>query len=358
LQPVRTFVEVTWIVGCDAVRGEIEGGGGRNTVSGLKDDGTASAVDTWFRLPRLFALASSRRDVAGCVGTLGVGLRHTGQTVAKISNCSLTHAAQERKLPACTGAVRGALAPALPGEDVSPVVFAGFAYKQPAGGNTPMQDPGLYDPTRSDESAELDAGGVSRRAFLKGSGAAAAVTALTTPIADAVAQQPKGAKTLGPDPVAITLTVNDEKKQLKVEPRVTLLDALRNHLDLTGAKKVCDRATCGACTVIIDGKPAYACSVLAIEAQGREIKTVEGLGENHAMVQAFANHDAEQCGFCTPGFVVACTALLAKHRNPTLEDIEHGLGGNLCRCGTYMGIKGAVLEAAKAVAAKGGSINA
>jgi xanthine dehydrogenase YagT iron-sulfur-binding subunit len=191
---------------------------------------------------------------------------------------------------------------------------------------------------------------------LKGSGIAAAATALTTPIADAV-QQAAGAKIVGPGPVDITLTINGQRKQLKVEPRVTLLDALRNHLDITGAKKVCDRATCGACTVMLDGKPVYACTVLAIEAQGKQIKTVEGLGADHAVVRAFVDNDAQQCGFCTPGFVVACAAFISKHKNATIDEIEKGLGGNLCRCGTYMGIKGAVQQAAKAVA-KGGSANA
>ena len=222
-----------------------------------------------------------------------------------------------------------------------------------------MKDPALHEQTRSGESGQRsgESGGVSRRGFLKGSGIAAAATALTSPLAEAV-QQASGPKVVGPAPVQITLTINGQKKQLKVEPRVTLLDALRNHLDITGAKKVCDRATCGACSVIIDGKAAYACSVLAVEAQGKQIKTVEGLGADHPMVKAFVDNDAQQCGFCTPGFVVACTAFLSKHPNPTPEQIEKGLGGNLCRCGTYMGIKGAVAQAAKAVAAKGGNIHA
>ncbi len=224
-----------------------------------------------------------------------------------------------------------------------------------------MKDPGLLEQTRSGGSGERsDEGGVSRRAFLRGSGAAAAATALTNQLAEAV-QRDAAPKIIGPAPVEITLTINGEKKTTKVEPRVTLLDALRNQLDLTGAKKVCDRATCGACTVIIDGKPAYACSVLAIEAQGKQIKTVEGLGADHSMVKAFVDNDAQQCGFCTPGFVMACTAFAMKNPNAKLEDIEHGLGGNLCRCGTYMGIKGAVQQAAKAVAAlaeKGVTINA
>ncbi len=221
-----------------------------------------------------------------------------------------------------------------------------------------MKDPGLIDPTRSDESDQrMDSGGVSRRAFLRGSGAAAAATALSNSLAEA-AQRDGSPKIAGPGAVEITLTVNGQKKSLKVEPRVTLLDALRNDLDVTGAKRVCDRATCGACTVEIDGKPAYACSVLAIEAQGKAIKTIESLGADHPLVKAFVDNDAEQCGFCTPGFVMACNSFLKKCPNPTLEQVESGLGGNLCRCGTYMGIKGAVLQAAKALAAKGGVSNA
>jgi xanthine dehydrogenase YagT iron-sulfur-binding subunit len=203
-------------------------------------------------------------------------------------------------------------------------------------------------------------GGLSRRGFLRGSGLAAAATALNSPMAEAVIL-PSGPAIVGPVPADVTLTINGQKKSLKIEPRVTLLDALRNHLDLTGAKKVCDRGTCGACTVMIDGKPAYACSVLAIDVQGREIKTIESLGPDHPMVKAFVDNDAQQCGFCTPGFVMACTAFATKHPNATLEEIERGLGGNLCRCGTYMGIKGAVQQASKKVAAieqKGGSIHA
>jgi len=214
-----------------------------------------------------------------------------------------------------------------------------------------MKDPGLYDPTRSSGTGEdTEGGGLSRRGFLKGSGLAAATTALTTPLAEAVTQA-AAPKVVGPTAVDVALTINGQKKSLKVEPRVTLLDALRNHLDLTGAKKVCDRATCGACTVIIDDKPVYACSVLAIEAQGKQIKTIEGLGPDHPMVKAFVEHDAQQCGFCTPGFVMACTAFAAKHPGAKPQDIEHGLGGNLCRCGTYVGVRDAVQQAAKATTA-------
>jgi xanthine dehydrogenase YagT iron-sulfur-binding subunit len=146
------------------------------------------------------------------------------------------------------------------------------------------------------------------------------------------------------------LTVNGKKYSAEVEPRVTLLEALRGELDLTGSKRVCDRGTCGACTVIVDGKPAYSCSILAIEAQGKAVTTVEGLMQGdklHPVQQAFIDNDAQQCGFCTPGFVVACKAFLDKNPNPTPEQVRHGLGGNLCRCGTYVGIRAAVLQAAK-----------
>jgi xanthine dehydrogenase YagT iron-sulfur-binding subunit len=225
-----------------------------------------------------------------------------------------------------------------------------------------MKDPGLRDPIRSGAAVVPDdeLSGLSRRGFLRGSGIAAAATALSSPLAEAVTQT-AGPKVTGPAPADITLTINGQKKTLKAEPRVTLLDALRNQLDMTGAKKVCDRGTCGACTVIIDGKPAYACSVLAIDAQGREIKTIESLGADHPMVKAFVDHDAQQCGFCTPGFVMACTAFATKHPNASLDEIQRGLGGNLCRCGTYMGIKGAVQQAGKKVAAleqKGGTNHA
>jgi xanthine dehydrogenase YagT iron-sulfur-binding subunit len=151
-------------------------------------------------------------------------------------------------------------------------------------------------------------------------------------------------------PGDITLRINGQARKLQVEPRVTLLDALRNRLDLTGAKKVCDRATCGACTVIIDGKAHYSCTTLAIDAQGHDILTIEGIAPEdklHPVSQAFVDNDAQQCGFCTPGFVMASKAYLDQEPNPTYEGVQKALGGNLCRCGTYMGVRRAVLEAAK-----------
>ena len=196
---------------------------------------------------------------------------------------------------------------------------------------------------------------VSRRTFLKGTGVAGvAGVALTIPTAPAAeAREIAGmgaAPVIGPEKGKITLTVNGATRVVEVEPRVTLLDALRNDLDVTGAKRVCDRATCGACSILLDGKLVYGCSVLAIDAQGRQIETVESLtadGTLHPVQKAFVDHDGQQCGFCTPGFVMACKSLLDRHPEPTPEQIQMGLGGNLCRCGTYVGIKEAVAQASR-----------
>lgn len=201
---------------------------------------------------------------------------------------------------------------------------------------------------------EPDRNGLSRRSFLKGMGAGAlAAGAIAAPPREAEAKgapQAAGGKGLfGPDPVPVKLSLNGKEVTLPLEPRVTLLDALRNHLDLTGAKKVCDRATCGACTVLLDGKAVYACTVLAIEAQGRKIETVEGLAEaNHGiatMQRCFVENDAQQCGFCTPGFVMACESFRRSHPKAERREVQDGLGGNLCRCGTYHGVTQAVLDA-------------
>jgi xanthine dehydrogenase YagT iron-sulfur-binding subunit len=202
----------------------------------------------------------------------------------------------------------------------------------------------VKDPKNSNEENS----GVSRREFLKISTIAAAVPVVSTP--DFVMAAGEQVPVRGPGKVPIELTVNGKVHKVSLEPRVTLLDALRDSLDITGAKRVCDRAECGSCTVLLDDKPVYACSVLAIEAQGRKITTVEALmegGKLHPIQQAFVDNDASQCGFCTPGFVVACKALLDKHPDPTSDDILHELSGNLCRCGTYAGIRGAVAQAAQ-----------
>ncbi len=196
--------------------------------------------------------------------------------------------------------------------------------------------------------------GFSRRGFIRGVGIGTGALGSGLLVETPVEAAPAGA-VAGPDAVPVTLKINGKPYDLKIEPRVTLIDALRNYLDYTGAKKVCDRATCGACTVIMDGKVVYSCTVLAIDAQGKDIQTIEGLSQNgklHPVSAAFVNHDAQQCGYCTPGFVMAVKGYLDKHPNPTYEDVQKGLGGNLCRCGTYMGIRPAVLEAAKEM--KGG----
>jgi xanthine dehydrogenase YagT iron-sulfur-binding subunit len=197
---------------------------------------------------------------------------------------------------------------------------------------------------------------VSRRDFFKTVGVAATVASGSAKVS---AQQ--GPDAIGPGDVAITLTINGQRHQLRVEPRVTLLDAMRTRLDITGQKRVCDRGACGACTVIIDpptdaksasggtgGRTYYSCSMLAIEAQGRNIRTVDGLAKGnalHPVQQAFCDHDGLMCGFCTPGFVMATVALLEKNPNPTPEQAKRALDGNLCRCGTNIGVLKAALSA-------------
>jgi xanthine dehydrogenase YagT iron-sulfur-binding subunit len=203
--------------------------------------------------------------------------------------------------------------------------------------------------------------GFSRRDFLRGVGAGSVAASVAGGlfatgglIEDALAADPSVPS--GPGEAKITLIVNGQEQTLSVEPRTTLLDALRNRLDLTGAKKVCDRATCGACTVLKDGRPIYACTALAIDVEGSHITTIEALGtpDNLSPVQrAFVHNDAQQCGFCTPGFVMACTAMLKAHASPTAEQVRLGLGGNLCRCGTYAGIKEAIIEAGKKMGGTG-----
>jgi xanthine dehydrogenase YagT iron-sulfur-binding subunit len=199
--------------------------------------------------------------------------------------------------------------------------------------------------------------GFSRREFLRGVGAGSVASGLLAAGLPEVAAAADAREPVGPGEVKITLSINGQERGLSVEPRTTLLDALRNRLDLTGAKKVCDRATCGACTVIKDGRAIYSCTALAIDVQGSKITTIEGLGtpEKLSPVQAaFVHNDAQQCGFCTPGFVVACTAMLGANASPSAEQVRLGLGGNLCRCGTYAGIKEAIVEAGKSTGAKTG----
>jgi len=197
----------------------------------------------------------------------------------------------------------------------------------------------------------------SRRKFLKGVGVAGAGAAL----ADSLLTQRVGAAKTRLDaagePISgsinIALDVNGQKRNATVEPRTTLLNALRNHLEpgITGPKLVCDVGTCGACTVLMDGKPVYSCLVLGVDAVGKKLTTVEGLGspENMNEVQkAFVEQDALMCGFCTPGFVTTVSAYLKKNSNPTLEQVREACKGNFCRCGTYPRVFEAALAAAKA----------
>jgi xanthine dehydrogenase YagT iron-sulfur-binding subunit len=207
-------------------------------------------------------------------------------------------------------------------------------------------------PEENDKTLSSSNSGLSRRDFLKISGASAAGPLAGTIAATAGALVAEAQETgvQGPGKVPVTLTINGKKHSAQLEPRVTLLDALRDQFDLTGAKRVCDRGTCGACTVMMDGKIVYACSVLAIDAQGSAITTIESLGdpENlHPIQKAFVDNDAQQCGFCTPGFVMACKSFLDHHPNPTPEQIKHGVSGNFCRCGTYAGMRAAIAQAAK-----------
>jgi xanthine dehydrogenase YagT iron-sulfur-binding subunit len=217
--------------------------------------------------------------------------------------------------------------------------------------------------------------GLSRRDFLRTGAAAGALgTALLTAEAQRAstaapaARHEAGVELVGPGAVAMSWRINGRPMQATLEPRVTLLDALRDHLELTGAKRVCDRGTCGACTVLIDGRTAYACSLLAIEAQGRSIETVEGLGTPehlHPLQAAIVAHDGQQCGFCTPGFVMAAKGWLdgrghtAGHpgghpgATPTAAEVHRALSGNFCRCGTYAGLRPALLAVASAAAGTG-----
>lgn len=189
--------------------------------------------------------------------------------------------------------------------------------------------------------------GFSRRTFIQGVGAGAGAVGVLVP--EAQAQSAAAGELVGPGAVPISLRINGKEHKVEIEPRVTLLDALRNRLDYTGAKKVCDRATCGACTVIVDNAPVYACTMLAIEAEGRDIRTIEGISTSdddmHPVQAAFVKNDGQQCGFCTPGFVMAAKAFVDTHDKASMDEVENGLCGNICRCGTYAGVRQAVYEA-------------
>jgi aerobic-type carbon monoxide dehydrogenase small subunit (CoxS/CutS family) len=208
---------------------------------------------------------------------------------------------------------------------------------------------------------------VSRRSFIKSVGVSAAASSLAAAAAQAsgvlgrhLDDGPDGAAgsagnptIIGPDPVDITLNINGKNVKLKAEPATTLLEALRLHLNMTGAKEICDRGACGGCSVIIDGRVVTSCMLLAMDCVGSRITTVEGLASEDAsgnlrldpVQEMFVKHDAMQCGYCTPGFVMASRSLLNENPKPTLDQIKRALSGNICRCGTYTNIFNAVLEA-------------
>jgi xanthine dehydrogenase YagT iron-sulfur-binding subunit len=192
----------------------------------------------------------------------------------------------------------------------------------------------------------------SRRGFLKGAGVTAASTVIES--ANALARETKSAlqqeRAVGPDALPVKLHVNGQEHAVTIEPRYTLAETLRDNLGLTGTKVVCDRGSCSACTVWIDNTPKLACMTLAIDAVGHKITTIEGLSHGdtmHLVQAAFVKHDAMQCGFCTPGMVMSCAALLERNANPSLDDVKHAVSGNLCRCGTYPKVFAATLDAAQ-----------
>lgn len=195
-------------------------------------------------------------------------------------------------------------------------------------------------------------GSITRRGFLKGAGVTAAGS-LILEQAQVLNREAQAAvhegQALGPHAVPITLVINGQTHTVTVEPRATLAETLRDHLDLTGTKVVCDRGACSACTVWLDKVPALACMTLAIDVGQREITTIEGLAEGdhlHPLQAAFVKHDALQCGFCTSGMIMSCAALLERNPNPTLGDVKHAVSGNLCRCATYPKVFAATLDVA------------
>jgi xanthine dehydrogenase YagT iron-sulfur-binding subunit len=192
----------------------------------------------------------------------------------------------------------------------------------------------------------------SRRGFLKGAGVTAATTVIET--ANSLARETTdalhGDRVLGPDALPVKMHINGREHSVMIEPRDTLAQTLRDGLGLTGTKVVCDRGSCSACTVWIDNTPALACMTLSIDTAGREITTIEGLSHGstmHPVQAAFVKHDAMQCGFCTPGMVMSCAALLERNPSPNLDDVKHAVSGNLCRCGTYPKVFAATLEVAQ-----------
>ena len=201
-------------------------------------------------------------------------------------------------------------------------------------------------------------GAMSRRGFLKGAGITAAGTALLDGVQgfrEAQAATPQHVKEYGPEPFAVMLHVNGKEQTVHIEPRTTLAEALRIQLNMTGTKISCDRGVCSSCTVMLDKTPVNSCMTLAVDAVGRQVTTIEGIAEDeHLKVvpAAFVRHDAMQCGFCTPGMVMSCAALLEKNPHPSEDDVRYAVSGNLCRCGTYPKVFAATLDAAGQLVSK------
>jgi len=163
----------------------------------------------------------------------------------------------------------------------------------------------------------------------------------------AAANPPKSNPSAPPEKHPVRLTVNGEVRELALRPWTTLLDALRDHLDLTGTKKGCDHGQCGACTVLIDGRRINACMALAVMQEGREVTTIEGLaqdGKLHPLQEAFIEHDAFQCGYCTPGQICSAVALLKEGKAKTADEVRELMSGNICRCGAYVNIVAAIMQ--------------
>lgn len=230
--------------------------------------------------------------------------------------------------------------------------------RPPGGGGTLDESPASESGETPHGEGNHDSGngaGVSRRGFLRGLGGSLAATALTG-VAAARGEEEKpleeaaqgGGADTASGTASVTLTVNGQRKTAKVDPRRTLLDMLRNDFDLTGTKKVCDHGSCGACTVLVEGRPVYSCMTLALDCEGKKVETVEGLAKGntyHPLQTAFVEKDGLMCGFCTPGFIMASKGLLDKNPKPTLEEVKTACSGNICRCGAYPNIFEAVIDA-------------